>query len=433
MKCDGIQEKLSAMIDGELPDEIAAVVERHLETCAECARIRAELSGVSSAFRRLPKAKAPAGFAQGVARAIAQLPAETTIVFPRRRRVIEWSIAAAAAVLIAVNVVYVIDYRRAEDARPATPSDREARKVATERPPKSEKSAADIVAKKEVSKESAGRDLRVSKGGESFDNKAKEEKRPAEPEVAKNDTERPTMKKGYDDDRTKQNDREVVPQIVQQDAPTPESAAPAPPSEQQIFRAPAKPEETARIFSGTEIEIVTIAATDVKAALAKVDEILATSELASLENRGGDAFRYRAEKSGDDGKYLLADVRLLACNESQRTLLMKELAKVGTVLGETAGEGDKIAADSALEKEKPSAGRKDQSAGPADEFKKREQMLEKTGPAQTDEQKELAHPAANAMPKPPSPAGDKPGIATGGVVTGQRQILIRIVESPQPK
>ncbi len=46
MTCDTCQSQLTALVDGELAPEAAAEAERHLQTCPDCAQMRAGLAAV---------------------------------------------------------------------------------------------------------------------------------------------------------------------------------------------------------------------------------------------------------------------------------------------------------------------------------------------------------------------------------------------------
>lgn len=96
---DHDKERLSAFADGELPPVERAVVEAHVQACAECARHLEILRAVDTAAAALP-VSAPAGYFEALpTRVRARL--ETT----RRPRVLRppaWTWAVAAALLLAV-------------------------------------------------------------------------------------------------------------------------------------------------------------------------------------------------------------------------------------------------------------------------------------------------------------------------------------------
>ncbi|MCG8469714.1 MAG: anti-sigma factor [Gemmatimonadetes bacterium] len=54
MTTDRFQDRLSEYLDGELDPSDAALVERHLETCEDCAQILTELEAVAARARDLP-------------------------------------------------------------------------------------------------------------------------------------------------------------------------------------------------------------------------------------------------------------------------------------------------------------------------------------------------------------------------------------------
>ena len=47
MTCDTLRSQLTALLDGELDPDTAAEAERHLASCPDCARLRAELTTVA--------------------------------------------------------------------------------------------------------------------------------------------------------------------------------------------------------------------------------------------------------------------------------------------------------------------------------------------------------------------------------------------------
>jgi anti-sigma factor RsiW len=92
-----VLEHLSAYLDGELPSEQRRDVQGHLAECAGCARRLEELAAVDAAARELP-VPAPAGYFDALpgrvrARLLPQAP---------RRRLPAFSLAAAAALVLAV-------------------------------------------------------------------------------------------------------------------------------------------------------------------------------------------------------------------------------------------------------------------------------------------------------------------------------------------
>lgn len=59
MKCDETQAQLSALIDAELDDAVAARVRDHLCDCVECARVERELRRLADAAAELPSLDPP--------------------------------------------------------------------------------------------------------------------------------------------------------------------------------------------------------------------------------------------------------------------------------------------------------------------------------------------------------------------------------------
>ncbi len=59
LTCPEIQDKLSAWLDGELPPEVLALVDRHLDGCAACRRQLAQLEALDEALLGLSAPPAP--------------------------------------------------------------------------------------------------------------------------------------------------------------------------------------------------------------------------------------------------------------------------------------------------------------------------------------------------------------------------------------
>jgi hypothetical protein len=108
MGCGFDKGLIAAHYDGETTPSERAEVERHLATCPECARDLASMKDLSASLKPLARASAPISIAEGVIREIGPKPAS-------RRLWIQWGISAAAAVLLAVGTVYLLD-RRASPA-----------------------------------------------------------------------------------------------------------------------------------------------------------------------------------------------------------------------------------------------------------------------------------------------------------------------------
>ncbi|OHB74161.1 MAG: hypothetical protein A2Z34_03845 [Planctomycetes bacterium RBG_16_59_8] len=117
MECREIQEKISANMDGELAEGERGTVTRHLQECPVCRRLEEELRGIAAEIAALPRRKAPPSIAQAVAREI-NASAETKVTPFPRRRTIEWVVAAAALLLVAVNVVFVWRAHETEEGKP---------------------------------------------------------------------------------------------------------------------------------------------------------------------------------------------------------------------------------------------------------------------------------------------------------------------------
>jgi anti-sigma factor RsiW len=91
MECRQVQERLSAWLDGELPEAVGADLEAHLERCAACRREWRQMKALESALGNLV-APVPEGLAERVA---------ARVRAPRRR---PWWQAAALAACLVVGV-----------------------------------------------------------------------------------------------------------------------------------------------------------------------------------------------------------------------------------------------------------------------------------------------------------------------------------------
>jgi len=110
MDCNESQPMLSELVDGGLPRDARAKLEAHLEACAGCRALLADLKRVKAAARALPKMTAPESVWQNVR---AGLDAETSHSVDRRPATVipfapwRWrgltGLAAAALVLLAVT------------------------------------------------------------------------------------------------------------------------------------------------------------------------------------------------------------------------------------------------------------------------------------------------------------------------------------------
>src|ERR1041384_916028 len=104
MNCAFDKEKLSGYYDGELEAAEKAEVERHIASCSECLRELGELKSAAILVKELPRLRAPRSIAEGIAREIQT--AGKVHSFTKLRRNLLWASAAAAALLVASNVMY---------------------------------------------------------------------------------------------------------------------------------------------------------------------------------------------------------------------------------------------------------------------------------------------------------------------------------------
>lgn len=106
-----VLDQLSAYLDNELVPGERSAVEAHLQDCAPCARHLEELAALDRQARALP-AEAPEGYFDGFpARVRARIEAKPPARLPWRMPV--WTLAAAAAVLLAVVTPIILRERPA--------------------------------------------------------------------------------------------------------------------------------------------------------------------------------------------------------------------------------------------------------------------------------------------------------------------------------
>jgi anti-sigma factor RsiW len=125
MDCNEFQPMLSESVDGGLPRDARAKLEAHLETCADCRALLADLKRVKAAARALPKMTAPESVWQNVRAGLdmdANQPRRAPVLqFAPRRRMLLTGLAAAAVLVLAVSAgVYFMTRPGAE--APPTPA-----------------------------------------------------------------------------------------------------------------------------------------------------------------------------------------------------------------------------------------------------------------------------------------------------------------------
>ncbi len=129
MSCREFAPSLSELVDGGLPRDARAKIEAHLEACAGCRALLADLKRVKAAARALPKMTAPESVWQNVragldaeARHSGDRRSATVIPFaPWRWRGLAGLAAAAVAVLAVTTGMYYMT-RPATQVTPAPPA-----------------------------------------------------------------------------------------------------------------------------------------------------------------------------------------------------------------------------------------------------------------------------------------------------------------------
>ncbi len=124
MRCQKIQELLSAYIDGELSPRQEALVKAHLETCASCAEVHASLAKTVGALGGLSDVEAPRSLPASVLRRLETDTGRRNL----RTVLVRWvalpALGTAAAAAIALTLLLPV-------LRPARPSHTLVRRGAT--------------------------------------------------------------------------------------------------------------------------------------------------------------------------------------------------------------------------------------------------------------------------------------------------------------
>ena len=116
MLCEQVRDHLSAYLDRELASELSVAVRVHLESCADCRALLADLRATAGLLGALPVHRAPADLAEDVQREIERCtilpaaepdydaePQERTLAL-RRVRLWPRALAVAASVLLVVGI-----------------------------------------------------------------------------------------------------------------------------------------------------------------------------------------------------------------------------------------------------------------------------------------------------------------------------------------
>ncbi len=101
MSCSWEKDRLSGYLDGELDPVEHEETGRHLGECAECRQELDEIRSIAGLVAGQQQLQAPRSIAEGVSREFGR-----GVAYPTTRRVLLWATAAAAALLVVLNVVY---------------------------------------------------------------------------------------------------------------------------------------------------------------------------------------------------------------------------------------------------------------------------------------------------------------------------------------
>ena len=143
MECREVRRALSELVDGIIARDVRPQVEEHLERCADCRSLLADLRRAREAARALPKMTAPeslwpkvrADFAAGAGQPKRMAPATaasdrgaepprrfTLLRFVPRRPAVVTGLAAAAVLVLAVSAGLFVMSRRAAAPPAASPT-----------------------------------------------------------------------------------------------------------------------------------------------------------------------------------------------------------------------------------------------------------------------------------------------------------------------
>lgn len=112
IRCNVIEANLSGWVDGELSEHEAEVVRRHLDECAACRGVERSLRELASELERLPATDPiPARQWAAIRARLASQPAPA-----RAQRARSWGLAAAAAIVVALIGVWVVQHQRDDRA-----------------------------------------------------------------------------------------------------------------------------------------------------------------------------------------------------------------------------------------------------------------------------------------------------------------------------
>lgn len=103
MNCKKARILISAGFDGELSEKERVVLDRHLASCAECAKEKAQISKLSMTMHAWEDVESPEWLAQSFSYKLCDLQKETEQVKPRISR---WLVGTAATGLVAVILAF---------------------------------------------------------------------------------------------------------------------------------------------------------------------------------------------------------------------------------------------------------------------------------------------------------------------------------------
>ena len=108
MDCKGIEEKLSAYIEGDLPVDEKSKIAEHLPSCARCSSILNELNKTVDCLGALDKIDSPPWFEQKIMQRIREEHGKQglwrTFFYPLHVKIPVQALAAGLIIVLAVQV-----------------------------------------------------------------------------------------------------------------------------------------------------------------------------------------------------------------------------------------------------------------------------------------------------------------------------------------
>jgi hypothetical protein len=233
-----VEERLGPYLDAELASDERAEVTAHLRECTACARLLEEMSAVDDTARSLP-VEPPEGYFETFATRLGRKlrkPARPRFVPP------VWTLAAAAALLLAVLTPLTLQQRKATESDRAEPSPRDlVSRAAPERP---EAPAPSPVGESVILDEGRTKDARSPAEPAASESSPRDLARRTAPEQPAAPKSSPAVEELMKKQRPRHEDKRVAEGEADLRAQAGSGVADAPPPAAQAPPAPAPPAKT---------------------------------------------------------------------------------------------------------------------------------------------------------------------------------------------